>query len=63
MIHPSLFLFIIRKTGVGEKCSLLDCHVFSIDRETIAFELSDMIKKLIIKQTMSPLLTKKLVIN
>ena len=46
----------MKKTGTGGTCSLLDCHVFTVRRETIAFELCDMIRKLIIKRTMSPLL-------
>jgi hypothetical protein len=44
----------MRKTGAGGQCSLLDCHVFSVRRESIAFELCDMIRKLIIKRTMRP---------
>ncbi len=46
----------MRKTGTGGTCSLLDCHVFSVRRESVAFELCDMIRKLIIKRTMSPIL-------
>lgn len=46
----------MRKTGTGGTCSLLDCHVFAVRREAIAFELCDMIRKLIIKRTMSPIL-------
>jgi hypothetical protein len=57
--HPSLLLFIIRKPGAGDLSSLLDCHVFVVYRESIAFELCDMIRKLIIKQTMSPLPPKR----
>ena len=45
----------MRKTGAGGTCSLLDCHVFAVRRESIAFELCDMIRKLIIKRTMSPI--------
>jgi hypothetical protein len=44
----------MRKTGAGGTCSLLDCHVFSVRRESTAFELCDMMRKLIIKRTMSP---------
>jgi hypothetical protein len=54
--HPPLVLFVMRKTGTGGTCSLLDCHVFSVPRESTAFELCDMIRKLIIKRTMSPIL-------
>ena len=46
----------MRKIGTGGTCSLLDCHVFAVRRESIAFELCDMIRKLIIKRTMSPIL-------
>ena len=46
----------MRKTGAGGACSLLDCHVFAVRRESTAFDLCDMIRKLIIKRTMSPLL-------
>ena len=53
-----MVLFVIRKTGAGGTCSLLDCHVFAVRRESIAFELCDMIRKLIIKRTMSPILSK-----
>lgn len=53
-----MVLFVIRKTGAGGTCSLLDCHVFAVRRESIAFELCDMIRKLIIKRTMSPIISK-----
>ncbi|CAF1254460.1 unnamed protein product [Adineta steineri] len=54
--HPPLVLFVMRKTGAGGTCSLLDCHVFAVRRESVAFELCDMIRKLIIKRTVSPAL-------
>lgn len=46
----------MRKIGTGGTCSLLDCHVFAVRREAMAFELCDMIRKSIIKRTMSPIL-------
>ena len=46
----------MRKIGTGGTSSLLDCHVFAVRRESVAFELCDMIRKLIIKRTMSPIL-------
>lgn len=46
----------MKKTGTSGTCSLLDCHVFAVHRESIAFDLCDMIRKLIIKRTMSPIL-------
>jgi hypothetical protein len=46
----------MRKTGAGGACSLLDCHVFAVRRESTAFELCDMMRKLILKRTMSPAL-------
>ncbi|UJR14079.1 hypothetical protein I4U23_001075 [Adineta vaga] len=52
---PSLLLFVLRKAGVTGSCSLLDCHVFVVHRETTAFHLCDMIRKLIVKRTMSPI--------
>lgn len=57
--HPSLLLFVIRKAGLGDFSSLLDCHVFVVHRELRAFELCTMIRKLIVKRTMSPMLTKR----
>lgn len=57
--HPSLLLFVIRKAGLGDCSSLLDCHVFVVYRESRAFELCTMIRKSIVKQTMSPILTKR----
>lgn len=54
--HPPLIAFVMRKIGTGGTCSLLDCHVFAVRREAVAFELCDMIRKLIIKRTMSPIL-------
>ncbi len=54
--HPPLISFVMRKIGTGGTCSLLDCHVFAVRREAVAFELCDMIRKLIIKRTMSPIL-------
>ncbi|CAF0761566.1 unnamed protein product [Adineta steineri] len=54
--HPPLVLFVMRKTGAGGTCSLLDCHVFAVRRESVAFELCDMIRKLVIKRTVSPAL-------
>ena len=54
--HPPLVLFVIRKSGTDATSSLLDCHVFAVHRESVAFELCDMIRKLIMKRTMSPLL-------
>ena len=54
--HPPLVVFIMKKMGTTGTCSLLDCHVFAVRREAIAFELCDMIRKLIIKRTMSPVL-------
>ncbi|CAF3411688.1 unnamed protein product [Rotaria sp. Silwood1] len=54
--HPPLLLFIMKKTGTSGTCSLLDCHVFAVRRESIAFDLCDMIRKLILKRTMSPIL-------
>lgn len=55
--HQPLVLFVIRKSGTDGTCSILDCHVFAVHREPIAFELCDMIRKLIIKRTMSPLIS------
>lgn len=46
----------MRKIGTGGTCSLLDCHVFAVRREAMAFELCDMIRKSIMKRTMSPIL-------
>jgi len=57
--HLPLLLFVIRKPGIGDTCSLLDCHVFAAHRELTAFELCDMIRKLIVKRTMSPILSKR----
>ncbi|CAF0956353.1 unnamed protein product [Rotaria sordida] len=57
--HPPLLLFFIRKPGVGNSCSLIDCHVFDIHRESKAFDLCNMIRKLIIKRTMSPILSNR----
>ncbi|CAF2556376.1 unnamed protein product [Rotaria sp. Silwood2] len=57
--HPSLLLFFIRKPGVGNSCSLIDCHVFEIHPESKAFDLCNMIRKLIIKRTMSPMLSNR----
>ena len=57
--HPPLLLFVIRKAGLGESSSLLDCHVFVVHRESRAFELCTMIRKLIVKRTMSPMLIKR----
>ncbi|CAF4198150.1 unnamed protein product, partial [Adineta steineri] len=54
--HPPLVLFVMRNTGAGGTCSLLDCHVFAVRRESVAFELCDMIRKLVIKRTVSPAL-------
>ena len=57
--HPPLLLFVIRKAGLGESSSLLDCHVFVVQRELRAFELCNMIRKLIVKRTMSPLIARR----
>ncbi|CAF0921107.1 unnamed protein product [Adineta ricciae] len=57
--HPSLLLFILRKPGVTGSCSLLDCHVFVVHREAIAFQLCDMVRKLIMKRTTSPVLLRQ----
>jgi len=57
--HPPLILFVIRKAGISGSCSLLDCHVFTLRRESTAFELCDMIRKLIVKRTMSPILSRR----
>ncbi|CAF4158108.1 unnamed protein product [Rotaria magnacalcarata] len=53
--HPPLLLFVMRKSGTTGTGSLLDCHVFAVRRESTAFDLCDMIRKLIIKRTMSPI--------
>jgi hypothetical protein len=53
----------MRKTGAGGTCSLLDCHVFAVRRESVAFELCDMIRKLIIKRTRSPMLPSSTATN
>ncbi|CAF1438608.1 unnamed protein product [Adineta steineri] len=57
--HSPLLLFVTRKAGVTGSCSLLDCHVFAVHRESTAFELCDMIRKLVIKRTMSPIISRK----
>ncbi|CAF0987273.1 unnamed protein product [Rotaria sp. Silwood1] len=57
--HPPLLLFFIRKPGAGNSCSLLDCHVFDIHRESRAFDFCNMIRKLIIQRTMSPILSSR----
>lgn len=57
--HPPLLLFVIRKVGLGDSSSLLDCHVFVVHRELRAFELCNMIRKLIVKRTMSPLIMRR----
>jgi len=59
MRHSSLILFVIRKPGLGESCSLLDCHIFFTQRESIAFELSEVVRKCLVKQTMSPIPSKR----
>ena len=46
----------MKKTGTSATCSLLDCHTFAVRRESVAFDLCDMIRKLIIKRTTSPIL-------
>ncbi|CAF0939289.1 unnamed protein product [Adineta ricciae] len=59
--HPPLVLFAIRKAGAGGTCSLIDCHVFAVRRESVAFDLCDMMRKLVIKRTMSPVLPSSIV--
>lgn len=44
----------MRKNGTSGNGSLLDCHVFAVRRESIAFDLCDMIRRLIVKRTMTP---------
>ncbi|CAF3711204.1 unnamed protein product [Rotaria socialis] len=57
--HPPLLLFVIRKPDLGSSSSLLDCHVFDLHRESTAFDLCCMMRKLIIQRTMSPTLSIK----
>ena len=58
--HPSLLLFVLRKPGAGGSSSLLDCHVFLVHREIAAFELCEMIRKLIVRRTISPILPRRI---
>jgi hypothetical protein len=60
---PPLVSFVVRKSDVHHSTPVFDCHVFAVHRESTAFDLCDMLRKLIMKRPLSPILSSRRVLQ